>query len=232
MWLVNKKIILVGIIVFLLLGVVFWQQMKKPVVDSTNKNNNHVDWQTYHNDDLGVEFKYPTQIFIQNGACKLIDGDYRILYAPVDTKILAKDNIIYIDQAYNYDFGDKGCFKKENDLMQDPIALKIIIKDNVFNNQDLNKVVKEFYGNAGDQCKINEQKLSSQPGVYDIFVLSDGQNIDISHCFIDYWTVMKYYPAKNKLMFVDLGMEHRFWGNEDGSTTYDQAMIDSFKFID
>ena len=228
----NKRIVIIcGAVVVLVLSIIFLQKKEIDNYQNFNQIILEPDWQTYRNDDLGVEFKYPSRIFIQDGACKLIDGNYRTLYAPVETKVLAKDNVIYVGQAYSYDIDNKGCIKKDNDLTQDYIALKIIIKNNVLNSQNLNELVEEFYGGAGDQCHINEKREASQAGVYDIVVHSDGKSWDESRCFINSQTFMKYYPKKNKLMFTDLGMEYRFLANASGTVTFDQAMINSFKFL-
>jgi hypothetical protein len=62
-------------------------------------------------------------------------------------------------------------------------------------------------------------------------ILGDGKGIEQTQCLLNFGTVVKYYPADNKVIAWNTGQAFTFPGDVDYSVTYDQEMVDSFAFI-
>lgn len=229
---INKKIFLISLAIIVLILLIFvLQQLKKPITLDGDKNVQYNNWQTYRNKELGFEIEYPKEIYNSNGACELRDGKYIGIGGMVPVKMKQVDNTVSVLPEYYYEDGTSDCNKNYDllpPLLYEP-SWKIIVKDNINSEEKLANLVREFYG---DKCKIGEKIQGTQEGVFDIKLYWDGKDLEHTECINNYASVFKYYPEKNKVAAWYIGSEYVLWGNEEGTITFDQAMIDSFKFID
>ncbi len=190
-------------------------------------------WQIYRSESFGIEIKYPERYYAWYGACENSDGQYRAVDGFVPTKIFEDNNEIYINQAFKYQDGENDCKKIDNsiEILSNEYTWKIVVQDNINNDQDLNKFIRDYYVGFGGGCRLGEKKLSKQDGVYDITMYYDGKDLGESSCFINAGTLMKYYPEKHRAVAWMTGQEPYFWTDDKYVNSFDQAMIDSFKFI-
>ena len=229
----TNKIILLAplLIVIVILFVILNGKYREavPIIPVNIENK----WQTYQNYNLGFEIKYPTRIANYNATCELRNGIYQSMFGMVPVKIFEDNNAVYISHEYFYQDTADGCEKVNNSLalLANDYSWKILIQDNINNDEELNQFIKEYYVNYDGKCSLGEKKAALQDGVYDVYTAWDGKNLDESECLINGWTIMKYYPAKGKVAAWGIGSEANFWGDEKGDITYDQEMVDSFKFI-
>ncbi|RJQ33607.1 hypothetical protein C4566_03370 [Candidatus Parcubacteria bacterium] len=222
----NKIYFIILVIVFIL--VYFY--INKNGREEAN-NNSEIVWLTYKNEDLGFEIKYPKEVLDWDSECKINDGEYYSGYGKVPLKFFVEDNNVYIDNEYFYKGLNNGCEKIYNsvDALKDQDLWKIVIKDNIFTDDDLLNFIKEFHG---DKCELGDKIGSFQEGVYDVKAKNDGKSLDETNCPLNGWYVIKYYPIKGKVAAWHIGQEPNFWGDEYGDVTYDQQMVDSFRFLE
>jgi hypothetical protein len=111
----------------------------------------------------------------------------------------------------------------------------------VKNDKELNAFINKISKNDGHgtSCFLGEREAwTSQEGVYSIGISgpagTDGNRIDINvdnpSCFWGTAYYLLYYPAENKVMYVDVGQENTFYGSADNSVSYDADIIQSFRF--
>lgn len=194
-------------------------------------NQQYQNWQVYRNDKLGFEIKYPEFVYQWGAECGLVNGEYLVSSGLVPVKILEDDNTISISQEYFYESSENGCQKVYNSPKHsnDERSWKIIIKNNIHSDEDLAVFIREFYG---DKCQIGEKIISLQDGVYDVYLKWDGKSLDETECINNYASIFKHFPAQKKIAAWYIGMEYVIWGNSDGSLTFDEEMIKSFRFIE
>lgn len=188
-------------------------------------------WQVYKNERLGFEIKYPVSYQGFDAECSFENGKYKLSYGIIPTKIFEQDNKVYIAHEYFYKVGTDGCEKVSYsiDNLKDFGFWEIIIEDNIKNDDDLDKFVKDFFY---DTCTLGEKKPALQDNVFDIYTYYDGKNLGTLDCFINYMAVMKYYPGKNKAVAWDMGQEYIFSVDNTGKFTLDREMVDSFRFLE
>ena len=197
-------------------------------------------WDLYTNNKYGFSIKVPKKMFHSYGLmCEWKTDSYRPKTGLVPVKIF-EDKSIFITSEYFYELTGEtvkdnkhyysGCEKiinsianlKDNRYYQQQ-SWELIIKD-IYNDNELEKFIQERYGSG---CQLGSKISSAQEGVYDIAIKKDGKDFEESNCPINYITVLKYYPEKNKVISWHRGQVYTFMG--DGGE-YDQEMVDSFKF--
>ena len=78
---------------------------------------------------------------------------------------------------------------------------------------------------------MGDISAADQEGVFDVSILGDGKSLEETLCPLNFGTVVKYYPAGNKVIAWDTGQAYTFPADEINSVTYDQQMVDSFIFL-
>ncbi len=219
----SYKIILATLIlagIFVLVVFLNNRQTKQDLI----KENPNNGWQVYINEALGFEIKYPKKIVSFADECNFNDD-------LVPVKVFEDDNSIYISHKYFYKKVGSECKIINNsiDFLNEEVSWNIIIDNDVYNDDDLVGFIKRYYG---DKCTLWDKELSAQEGVYDVFARGDGKDFDNSECFLNSWSPIKYYPSKGHIAIWQIGQESVFWGDSKGVITFDQEMVDSFRFLE
>lgn len=177
------------------------------------------DWITHRDIELGFEIKYPREVDDISSKKK----------NKVPVKFFKKNNAVYIAKEYFYMSDCKKIPNTFNLLEQNnPKSWKLIFRD-IHNEEDLDQFVKEIYGS---RCKLGGKEPAQQDGVFNISTYYDGKGLGESDCFINYMSVMKYYPKNKKAVSWDIGQEGIFWNRDirDGDFL-DYEMVKSFRFL-
>jgi len=202
-------------------------------------NQQKSDWVTYRNDQLGFEIKYPKVVQQPKGVCQPGPGGNNIDYGLVPVKIFEDGNIVYISTEYHYVLSSQNqCEKVNNTLfflknIEDsdyyPFPTWRLVFKEVNSDEELDQFVKEFYGS---KCSLGDKTPASQSGVYDVTTKYDGKQLGESDCFINYMAEFKYFPQKKKAIAWEIGQESVFWVNTEDNLSFDEEIIDSFRFLD
>ncbi len=201
-------------------------------------------WMDYSNSQLGFSLKFPQNVFA-TGFC-----NREQLASPI--RILEDDTRgrVYLFQDYYGNNKDGQCVKiihsvddirkqteetaKENFFPSYNFGWTIIIND-IQNDKDLSKYVKENFGSG---CAINNETLQENGTKKFSVKGNDFSNPtdDWGKCNVNYAYKILYSPEKYKLMSVLLGQECKFQNSDPTTATpstyqcYDNEMINSFKF--
>lgn len=174
--------------------------------------------------------------------CEEEVDSYRPKGGIVPVKIFEGENI-YISSEYFYELGGETvrdnkhyfsqCDKVINSLANlrdngyfQQQSWKFVVRD-VSNDAELESFIRERYGNG---CQLGDKNPSNQPGVFDVSIQGDGRELEETECPLNYMTVLKYHPEKNKAVSWNLGQAFTFVEDESYQNVYDQEMVDSFKF--
>ena len=103
-----------------------------------------------------------------------------------------------------------------------------IVSREVHDDSELDAFIKSRYG-AG--CSLGEKVASAQAGVYDVRIQGDGKDASETLCLLNYATVVKYYPAGNRVIAWNLGQGPTFVADVAHTTTYDREMVESFRML-
>lgn len=187
-------------------------------------NKQYPDWQFYKSDKFGFEIKYPKEALGFGEDCKSGDG-------MVPIKVFEYEDGVYISYEYIFKKINGECKKINNslDMLQDEQSWNIIVR-NIKDDEELDNFVNDYYSNQGN-CRLGEKKMTSQEGAYNVYTYWDGRDLGTSDCYINYVSIIKYFPEKGIVVAWDDGQEPYFWGDEKGNITFDEEMINSFKFI-
>lgn len=203
-------------------------------------------WNKYTNPALSFSLKVLKNMVEPYGQCNYSnqngDHSYRPKEASVPVKIFEEENNVYLAAEYFYKLTGEtkennrsyfsGCDKvinsaatvKDMKTYFSP-SWRIVIKP-IANDSELDKFLKDRYGQG---CSLGEKKAAGQNGVFDIKIKGDGKEPPESKCFINYMTVVKYYPAKRKVAAWDIGQACSFY-YPTIETCHDTEMTDSFTF--
>lgn len=217
-------------------------------------------WNKYTDCALGFSIKVPKKMSAFYGSCEWKTDSYRPKEALVPVKIFEdNDNgVVYITSEYYHELAGetvKGgvhyyskCDKVLNSLERIKSELRsgerghyqqawdIVVKD-VANDSELDAFIKERYGWG---CSLGEKTPAKQEGVYSLGIASPEGVGGIEEafekgCLVNYMTVLKYFPAKNKVVSWHIGQAYTFsktLGTELEDVIYDEAMVESFEFLE
>ncbi|MBU1130774.1 hypothetical protein KJ840_01440 [Patescibacteria group bacterium] len=230
-------IVLVILIVVFITFIVYFNFLYEPkFIDQDSP----VEFITYRNERLGFELKYPNKTYYSLAIFELEEGGYDVKGGFVLLKVFEFDDYIYFDDEYsincngsykiNEDVRYEMCRKEINnmDSVEDWRVWRINIVE-INNEEELDLYIKE---NFGSSCYAGERNPYIQEGVEQIKIYGDGLDLDHTLCPLNGGYEMFYYPEKSKLIEWNTGMERIFWGNKEGTVTFDEEMIESFRFID
>lgn len=206
----------------------------------------------YTNYALGFSIKVPKSMALSFGGCVYNEeqSSYRPQLAMVPTAIFETSDAVYLTFEHyaelqgktvitSTDGGTRAyfseCIQVENslELILNPDQLykqmwKIQIVD-ISSEVALENFLKERYGSG---CMVGDKTATSQDGVYRVSILGDGKHFTESTCPINFATAVNYDTLRGKVAVWDLGQAATFAANTDYTETYDQTMVDSFRFID
>lgn len=201
-------------------------------------------WDLYTNNKYGFSIKVPKETYHSFGSMCSWKGDsYRPAGGTVPVEIF-EDGDTYISTEYFYELtgattteGGTHNFSGCNKVINSIIILNDekyfqqqgwkIINKTIKSDTELESFIQERYGSG---CKLGSKNPSTQEGVFDITVQGDGKDIAETACPLNYVTVLKYYPAKNKAVSWDLGQAATFYESAHFTNVYDQEMVASFRF--
>jgi hypothetical protein len=210
-------------------------------------------WYQYTNYQLGFSIQVPQTVVSPYGSCKWSEenGDHSFRPEPsyVSVKIFEDGDTAYIAGEYYYELtgeteetGADGatrfffseCQQVTNslELLQTPdnyyqSRWEIVTRE-VHDDGELDAFIKSRYGTG---CSLGEKLASGQDGAYDVRIQGDGKDLSETLCPLNYATVIKYYPAGDKVVAWNLGQGPTFAADEAYSVVYDLQMVDSFRFL-
>jgi hypothetical protein len=203
-------------------------------------------WNLYTSNGQGFAIKFPNTMVTFRGSCVWNEeqGSYRPQLAFVPVKIFEDSDAVYIAPAHYFGLagerieGHRHYYDECNqitnslELLRDPEnwnepSWKLMIKE-IHNDAELDAFLKARYGSG---CSVGEKVPAAQDGVYDVKILEDGKAMGETQCLLNFETVVKYYPAGNKVIAWDTGQAPTFPADVNYSVTHDQEMIDSFNFL-
>lgn len=225
-----------------------WEEKcEVPAADESTTVSLDETWNQYTNPRLGFSLKVPKIVYHSYGACNWTtangDHSYRPQVSAVPVKIFEDGDDIFISTEFYYELTDKtqeggrsffnDCQRAENSttLLKDPGNFmeqkwRIVVQE-VADEAALEDFLQERYG-AG--CRLGSQKPTDQEGVYDVVVEGDGKDISETACPVNFRYVVKYSPEKGKVIAWDLGQAVTFWADYAMDQSYDEAMVQSFRF--
>lgn len=216
-------------------------------------------WNVYYNCVLGFSIQVPKEMLHSYGSCEWDGSSYRPENALISTAVFEdNDNgIVYLSSAIYFKLTGEtmaggytyfsGCEEVTNSLAHLNAeyleeegyyqqAWKIFVRT-VSSDAELDAFIKERYGSG---CGLGEKVASGQEGVYDVEIsippAETMEEAEANDCLINYATVLKYYPAKNKVASWDTGQAYTFYrvlGTGDATDIiYDDQMVESFLFLE
>jgi len=211
-------------------------------------------WNLYKNPKEGFSMRLPKLMASNYGDCQYSekDGDhsYRPVISMVPVVAMEGSQGVFITQDYYYALGKE---TKENsvsyfgfcdkvqvtaDNLEKVIAdslkgLSMYVPSNwqvktkkIYTDLDLEQFIKSNYGSG---CSIGSIKVN-QNGYNDVSIKGDGMDMETTKCLINYKYVLKYSEQKQIAATWGVGQAIVFSG-ENFQPSYDQLMIDSFRFL-
>ena len=202
-------------------------------------------WNLYTNYNLGFKIKVPKTMYHNRSSCEWIDNSYRPKGGIVPVSVFENDNNVYISSQYfsylsganqiNNVYTFSSCTRifnsVENLNNSEYSALQNVwhfVARTVNNDFELENFIKEKYGSA---CRLGDKEPTNQAGVYNVRVLSDGNDSSTSECFMNFIYFIKYHPENNIAISWDIGQSYSFFADDKFNNSYDQVMLESFEFI-
>ncbi len=217
-------------------------------------------WETYSSAELCFSIKYPQTV---SGVDRCSSN--KIVWVPIKVFEDKEDRIVYITQEYYYDNWDselqkniglckkiicslellKGQWKSERTWGSEGKFFSLkgektflgwgILIENIKNESELNKFIKNNYGPG---CFVEKKEPWKQDGIYEIKVKGEdwnnGADLGNTNCPWNVAYKILYVPKKNKIISINLGQECTFYridsSQSESLKCYDEEMIDSFEF--
>lgn len=177
------------------------------------------EWNEYINYDLGFSINIPKQSYLGSS----VDAFTAV-------KVFEDDGGVYIagEKEIDLQTGQLKAVTLEGIKNRSTETWRVLIK-NVASEDALASFLKQrFYSG----CEIRDLKESTQKGLFDVLMATSGPDVPESeYCFINWITIIKYSPEKQKLAQWNIGQDASFF-TENFEKTYDSDMAQSFRFLD
>jgi len=203
-------------------------------------------WNRYVSNGQGFSIRFPKEMATFRGSCTWNEeqGSYRPQMALVPVKIFEDTDAVYIAPEHYYELAGEriednihyydACNQITNslELLRDPENefkepfWKLVVAE-IHDDAELDGFIKARYGSG---CSLGEKEPSGQDGVYRVRIQGDGKAMEETQCLLNFGTVVKYYPAGNKVIAWDTGQAATFPADVNYSVIHDQEMIESFNF--
>jgi hypothetical protein len=244
------KVIWTVVVITLAVGVIsgglFWyfyvRQPEEPTSVMTTKQatssatpsaqKDETTWYKYTNARLGFSMDFPVVSDSYKSSGKNISFQKKVTaFEDGDNVYIAWDKDATCIGNYSQNCEEKlvtnslETIKKEKS--GDFVTWKLSV-GNVSNDNELEGFLKKSFGPA---CTLGNKSPSDQDGVYSVQVNGDGKDWGESKCIINFSYVFKYYPAKNKAVTWDLGMDSSFCKDYYNGPCYDEDIAKTFKFL-
>jgi hypothetical protein len=224
----------------------------QPVTEPSEITMLDETWFNYTNYQHGFSINFPRTKIHFMGSCKWNeengDRSYRPDPSHVPVKIFEDGDTVYITSEYQHELSgetretdaDGGtriffseCLAVSNtlELLRDPESYQEmweIVAKEVHSDEELEGFLKDRYGSS---CSLGDIVASEQNGVFDVRVRGDGKDLSETQCPLNFGTVIKYYPEGNKVIAWDTGQAYTFPADVTNSVTYDQDMVNSFRYL-
>lgn len=224
----------------------------QPVTEPSEITMLDETWFNYTNYQLGFSINYPRTKIHFLGSCTWNeengDRSYRPDPSHVPVQIFEDGDTVYITSEYQHELSgetretdaDGGtriffseCLAVSNtlELLRDPEYYQEmweIVAREVHNDEELEGFLKDRYGSS---CSLGDKVASEQNGVFDVRIQGDGKDLSETQCPLNFGTVVKYYPEGNKVIAWDTGQAYTFSADVTNSVTYDQDMVNSFRYL-
>jgi len=225
----NIKIKLILTILFLvLIGILIFSLINKENSQNNMNEAGQVDWDLYHNEDLGFSMNIPLEVAT---VYKCLDRGEKE-YVPVKVFEDNENGLVYMALEYYYDDNCEKVILSPELLEGIPKSFfgwKISIND-LNSEDDILDIMKNDFGSS---CVIDTMK-EKDLGEYKITLKgADWSNENgWGNCLINYTYDIIYSEKNNKLMSIVLGQECTFGTYPDSIPyyCYDNDMVKSFSF--
>ncbi|MEI6478141.1 MAG: hypothetical protein WCO52_04100 [bacterium] len=191
-------------------------------------------WNLYTNQSWQFSVKLPKQAMALD-CFKGSSGAYWLAgERPAPLQVFEGTGTIYVASS-NYSVlsaGDSQCGSQPTtlasleDAKSNAVHLLDLGRAPVASDSELSAFIKKQYGTG---CHFTK-KPSAQNGAFTILLVGDGKPEEVSQCYVDSDHAINYSPARQEVIYWERGQEAVLTG-ADGSTTYDQHMADSFRFL-
>ncbi len=199
----------------------------------------------YINHRLGYSIYLPYRTYIGSADCRFdkADNSYRPVQGSVGVRYFETGDTVYFAPEYvahlsgesrqpdnTSDFSQCNKITTTIPRLQDSSNFELskweIITQSVGSDAELTSFIKNRYGQG---CSVGERKPIGQSDTFDVSVAGFSMT---GGCPVNYATVIRYSPSRQKVVSWNLGQSVSFTAGPDGSNPLDQEMVNSFRFED
>jgi hypothetical protein len=211
-------------------------------------------WSEYMNERLGFAIRVPRAAFWYGGDCvwSEADGDhsYRPMWGEVPVAVFEDVDRVYITAATHIEFTQRtdeaweawggntraffaGCERISSTLewvrdREITSGTWEIVAREVEDEADLEALIDDVYGAA---CQLGEVIETDTPGIFRVRVLGDGPPPPPPNCWVNYMYFFRYSPESGRAITWITGQSTYFVADPATAEGYDQAMVESFRFL-
>jgi len=188
--------------------------------------------------NLGFQITIPSVFSLYDGACKK-EGDVYVLdFEYVPTKVFEETDYVVIGPTYRYTFSDANarntssteCAFTEStaeSLQEDFYSTWIIHSKTVRNDEELTRMIKEFYG---QDCSLGTKAATQHEETFDVEVAGHVMDGAVD-CEVNFKYAFKYSPTLQRAATWKMSQEAKFLVNSEYTDSYDLGMEQSFRFL-
>ncbi|MFC1662839.1 hypothetical protein ACFL04_01570 [Patescibacteria group bacterium] len=207
----------------------------------------------YADESNGFSIRLPQYFYVYAGSCGDDGhGNFSLSEGMVSSLYLDDANTFYITRDHYFELTEgtelpdgsmtfAGCQRINVDLAD--VTKESYFWDgwkldfaDVSNDEELDSFIKSKWGEG---CSLGSQTAwDHQAGVFDVTIEGDELDLDETKCPVNYVYQLLYHPGLGKAVGWNLGQEPYFWAvdpadfaSEAGFYSYDESMVNSFRFL-